>query len=787
MALHLSRRQALASGGDPGRAFGWWYFGTLVGLTLLTLGAHTLIGRVADVAIGGSEAIMIAGREHTLSQRVAVHAIAYVTGPVGGRQVAQDELSESIGEMRLQHDQLLEESAGPSMAATSRGLDELYYGTDGLDLWVHQYLELAQTIVDDPDITPGDPRVHALVVQASADGPTTLLGRLEATEALYQQRTAGAVVHAQRVADIMLGVTLLLLALEAVFVLRPMIQQLRRRNQQLNSSRHRLQSILDNALVGVLAVTHDGLIVDSNRGARVMLGRTQSDLDQTRLGDLAIDADGREVVAEALAAAGRGLQHEVHDFRLRARGGSLNVRMGVGGNTSDELITVVFSDITEQRRVERQLSHAARHDKLTGLPNRTMFMERVQDAIDHSTADALPVIVQLDIDDFKTVVDSLGHAVGDEALRRLAAELTRGLRSDDTVARLSGDEFAVLATDVDPGDAGAIGLLTDRIQAAVLAIQSASGHDLRLTASLGVAVSNGHDTADHVLRQADTATYEAKRCGKNQWRMFRPELQHDAIRRLELRTDLDRALADDQLALAYQPIVELATGRAVGAESLLRWPHPVQGFIPPGEFIPVAENTGQIRALGHWVLNRAAAEMPEAVAASGNPDFYMSVNVSAQQLAEADFVSRVETTFGPLLGSHRLVIELTETSLSADPDQAIATLTAVRRLGALVALDDFGTGYSSMATLSNFPIDLVKLDRSFVTGLHASERRRAMVAAVLDLARALGFKVIAEGIENEVERNTLVDLGCRYGQGYLFAKPGSIADLAAYRRPVGGS
>ncbi|MFV0257924.1 MAG: putative bifunctional diguanylate cyclase/phosphodiesterase [Acidimicrobiales bacterium] len=751
---------------------------------LLSIGANTLISRLTEIATDGTIAIAASGREHMLSQRVALHAATYASAPVGERQVEHDRLNGTITDMLDEHRMVLDQSPG-SAFSTDRALHDLYYGSGRLDFQVHRYVQLAQEIANDPVVTDDDPRLLALVEMASGPGPNSLPGRLDEATDLYRQGTTTAVIRAEQAADIILGITLFVLALEAVFVLRPMTRQLRRRNQQLTTSRHRLQSILDNALVGVVAVTHDGVIVDSNRGAQTMLGRTQGGLNELRLDDLADDAQGREVLAEALAAAAAGQGNEIPDFRLRARDGALNVRMGLNGQVDQGLVTVVISDITEQRRVERQLGHAARHDKLTGLPNRSTFLDRVQEAIDRAGPRSQPVIIQLDIDDFKTVVDSLGHTVGDEALRHLADELTGRVRSGDTVARLSGDEFAVLAAGIDPDDVDAIGLLAARIQDAVLATRAAAGHSLSLTASLGVAVSNGRDSADHLLRQADTATYEAKRRGKNQWRMFHPELQHHAMRRLELRTDLDRTMADNQLVLVYQPIVELVTGRAVGVETLLRWPHPVQGFIPPGEFIPVAESTGQIRALGHWILNRAADEMPEVVAAAGRPDFYVSVNVSAQQLAEADFVAQVEAAFGHLLPTHRLVIELTETSLSTDPDQAIEVLNAVRALGARIALDDFGTGYSSMATLSDFPIDVLKLDRSFVTELHTSGGRRAMVAAVVDLARALDFDVIAEGIENEIERRTLVDLGCRYGQGYLFAKPGSIADLATYRAPVG--
>ena len=381
-------------------------------------------------------------------------------------------------------------------------------------------------------------------------------------------------------------------------------------------------------------------------------------------------------------------------------------------------------------------------------------------------------MIFLDLDDFKTINDSLGHAAGDEVLVEVARRLDESIRGADTAARFGGDEFAVLLEDVEHSQEAADA--AERILEA-LAVPLLAGHkEITLRCSLGISVAE-HDAradADEMIRDADAAMYIAKRDGKGGYRLFEPAMHEGVLARLELRTDLQRALATEQLELHYQPVVRLEDGAVTGVEALLRWRHPERGLIPPDSFIPIAEETGLIVPIGRWVLRegcRHARRVLGAIDPLQQPS--MSINLSLKQIQQSDIVADVRDALTESgLEPHCLTLEITETVLMADTDLAVERLHALKELGVRLALDDFGTGYSSLSYLSRFPVDILKMDRSF---LHegATPDTSGLATAVVALGATLDLEVVAEGIEFPEQWHTLRDLGCELGQGFYFARP----------------
>jgi diguanylate cyclase (GGDEF)-like protein/PAS domain S-box-containing protein len=429
----------------------------------------------------------------------------------------------------------------------------------------------------------------------------------------------------------------------------------------------------------------------------------------------------------------------------------------------------VIVDITRRKSLEDELTRQASEDGLTGLANRTRLRARMERALDAPPAGTTPAVLLIDLDDFKRVNDSLGHAAGDRLLELAADRLLGATRGSDTVARLGGDEFAVLLGVRAPGE---ITLVADRIVAALSSPFEVDGRDIRVSASVGVAVADAGESPDDLLRNADLALYRAKGAGKGRHAAFAPEMHRAAISRLELEAELRWAIANDELLLHYQPIMDLATGRVSSAEALVRWQHPERGLVPPAEFVPLAEATDLVLPLGRWVLQtacRAAAAWPRAAGADGVP---VSVNVSGRQLQRPGFVEDVaEALRASGLPARRLVLEVTESVLLADLDTALKRLEALRALGVRVALDDFGTGYSSLAYLQRLPVDVLKIDRTFTADVTAGGKRAALARAVVTLADTLGLRTVAEGVETDEQDAELRTLGCDYGQGYLYARP----------------
>jgi diguanylate cyclase (GGDEF)-like protein len=428
-----------------------------------------------------------------------------------------------------------------------------------------------------------------------------------------------------------------------------------------------------------------------------------------------------------------------------------------------------LEDITERRRAEQQVTHLAHYDALTELPNRVLF----RDQLEHEIKNVLPgqqlAVLYLDIDEFKSVNDSLGHRIGDELLKSVAVSLRGCVKAKDVVARLGGDEFAIIQTEVE-ASADIIDLVA-RIYRAIREPYECLGHQVTTDASIGIAFAPKNDTdLDQILQNADLAMYDAKAAGRRTYRFFEPEMDERVKARGILEMDLRQAIIDGGFEVYYQPIVDLQSNQISGCEALLRWHHPRRGMISPAEFIPVAEQTGLINQLGEWVLTTACAE-----AARWPNNIRLAVNVSPVQFRNDTLVLKVVAALAASgLSAGRLELEITEAVLICDDEAALAILHQLRTLGVRIALDDFGTGYSSLSYLQRFPFDKIKIDRSFVTGIAEPGGSSSIIQAVMVIAAARNMTTTAEGVETEQQKALLRALGCTEMQGYLFS-PAKVA------------
>ncbi|HYA72847.1 MAG TPA: EAL domain-containing protein [Roseiarcus sp.] len=448
-------------------------------------------------------------------------------------------------------------------------------------------------------------------------------------------------------------------------------------------------------------------------------------------------------------------------------------------NTYRDLHQAIFQQIAnqlsvviEKSRVFQQISHTAHHDALTGLPNRTLFFERLEQALESVQSGERLAVLCLDLDHFKRVNDTLGHSIGDQLLEGVADRLRDCVGSAGAVARLGGDEFAVIMASLDlPSDAAA---LATRIGETIRAPFHLDGHEIAADVSIGISLAPNYSSeSQELLRMADVALYEAKNNGRGSYRFFRADMNERVHARLQLERDLRRALADGEFELHYQPVVNLRNDRIVALEALARWRHPDRGLIPPSEFIPVAEDTGLIAALGEWALRTACAE-----AAKWPDDVRVAVNVSTIQLSDKSLVGAVADAMrAARLKPGRLEIEVTESVFIENTAAILATLKELLDYGVTTAIDDFGTGFSSLSYLLTFPFRRIKIDRAFIAGLPDKKESRAIVRAVSQLARSLDIGVTAEGVETEQQLRYVRILGCTEMQGYLFSRPRPAAEL----------
>ena len=539
----------------------------------------------------------------------------------------------------------------------------------------------------------------------------------------------------------------------------------------------RFQTLVQHSSDAILVVDASGRIDYASPSATRVL-REQRGLEQRLLADL-VTVNDRPRIAQILLAVG---STQTVEFSVTSARGDLEVEAACTNLLdNDDIRGIVFNirDISERKRFERELAHQAFHDELTGLANRALFQDRVEHALERVRRGSSIAVLFVDVDDFKTVNDTLGHHIGDRLIRTVADRITANARPVDTAARLGGDEFAVLVEDdgeIDPLQ------VAERLLQTIGAPISIDGNDLKVTASVGIARAQMDDavSVDDLLRNADLAMYSAKANGNGTCRLFEPEMHLALLSRLEAKRDLRLAIERGEFELHYQPIVDLATEAFVSLEALIRWKHPVHGLVLPDAFIPLAEETGAIVAIGNWVLQEACAEAARLQHLAGPAAPTVSVNISGRQLQEPELVGDVLNALHEAgLAPERLILEITETVMISDVDLALSRLHELHECGVQLAVDDFGSGYSSLNYIRRFPIDFLKIDRAFTADATESAEVAALTETILDLARILGVTAVAEGIERPDQLDKLRELGCELGQGYLFMKPVDAAAIEA--------
>jgi diguanylate cyclase (GGDEF)-like protein/PAS domain S-box-containing protein len=566
---------------------------------------------------------------------------------------------------------------------------------------------------------------------------------------------------------------------EAGFVLVGQdVTGLKQAEEALTEQSSLFRLLANNASDLVMLHEPDGRVLYASPSCTGLLGFTQEELEGRDLYQIGHSDDWGQIQA-SLGAAASGHQQRLN-LRLRTANGEFlwfETLLRPIADASGRMGQLQSSsrDISERRAFEVQLEHQALHEPLTGLPNRTLFMDRVDQAITRGKREGTSVAVMfLDLDRFKVVNDSMGHAVGDRLIAAVAHRIKDTVRTADTVARIGGDEFGILLEfNISRQDAQ---LVADRILKQLEPPFTMAGTEMFISASIGIAFSTPEtETPEDLLRYADVAMYRAKDDGSGRYRIYDPEIDARATRRLEIETELRRALEQDELIVHYQPLVSLHSGRVSGVEALVRWEHPERGRIGPDEFIPLAEETGLIVPLGYWVIRRACEDRKLfEVAGTHAGSILISVNLSTRQFEQPDLEDQirrilVDTDTDP----DRLQLEVTESELM----QSSGRIQDLKTVGIRVAIDDFGTGYSSLSYLRNLRVDSLKIDRSFVDGLGKNREDTAIVQTVVTLADSLELDVTAEGVEDEDQLSTLRELGCDTVQGYFFARPTPASEI----------
>ena len=546
----------------------------------------------------------------------------------------------------------------------------------------------------------------------------------------------------------------------------------RDRERDLRQAEAQFRSTFDDAAVGMAIVGLDGRWLRVNEALAQLVGYPREALVGQGFRDLSLEEDlPQDLAVLAELVAGESSVYHAEKRYRRSDGELVWVALTVscvndGAGRPLHLISQM-QDITDRKLAERRLAERALQDPLTRLPNRLLFLDRVQVALRRLERTEAPVAVFfIDLDRFKLVNDSLGHSTGDRMLIEAGARMRRALRPADTVSRFGGDEFTVLCENIDEQEAQAV---AQRIQASLTQPFQIGGHELFATASIGVSIARDVRTAaEAMLRDADAAMYRAKKEGRGRCVVFNGGMHRDATEQLMLENDLRRAVERDELRLVYQPLVKLESGRIYGVEALLRWAHPTRGLLAPGQFIDLAEETGLIVQIGHWVL--AEAFRQARVWHDAGLDLLVSVNISPRQLLEPTLAQAVWQSLGSSgVAPERICLELTE---SAAVGAGVAALNELKALGVSLALDDFGTGFSSLDQMRRLPpVDALKIDRSFVEELGGTRADAAIAGAILGIASALGLSAVAEGIEDESQVRALREIGCELGQGFFFSRP----------------
>jgi diguanylate cyclase (GGDEF)-like protein/PAS domain S-box-containing protein len=563
--------------------------------------------------------------------------------------------------------------------------------------------------------------------------------------------------------------------------LQQALERMRGRLRQSTVNKSYLHSVLNSMTDAVFVTSPDGVIKVANAAACKLLGFSEEELLGRSI--LAVLEERERADFDLVQAA-----QETRETLVRTRSGQ-TIPVSITGSRIDsddpqfQGNIFVARNITDRKRAERRIRYLARYDALTKIPNRMQFHHVLQQTIARALRSGQVVaVLYLDMDRFKEVNDTFGHGAGDRVLEVLAERLTRAVPRETVVGRLAGDEFA-LFVDALPADADNRGPIAQLARALLTEVSrpfQLNQHEVFLTASVGIAFCpRDAENVIDLIRNADAAMYYSKQNGGNTFAFYSPEMNAAAVERLMLKSKLRRALERDELEIRYQPKVDLRTGRLSGAEALLRWRLPGHGDIPPSQFIPLAEETNLILDIGEWVLNRVCLDYRQMQAQGGDPG-RISLNLSLKQLRQASFILRCRSVFRRHhVSPTAFELEITETTLMADPQRTVRLLDELYAMGLHLSIDDFGTGYSSLSALQQFPIGTLKIDQSFVRDATEDAGDATIVRTIIEMGRSLGMEVIAEGVESQSQLQFLRTNGCHYGQGRLFGEASSVEDLLA--------
>jgi len=619
-------------------------------------------------------------------------------------------------------------------------------------------------------VSPVDGENRLAAARALSEFPLLVIATTTVATALADWRAQA------RLLVVAAGLVALAIAVTLMLIVRKLSRQHQNSERRLALEKERLDTAVNNMTQGLLLYDANARIVLCNQRYLEMYNLSSDmvkpgchfrDLIAHRKATGSFGGNVDEFVANVLrnVAEKRATNSVVETADGRAIQ-IVNRPLASGGWVATQ------EDITERRRAEKQITHLAHYDVLTDLPNRALFRSRMEQELERTKRGEQLAVLYIDIDEFKSVNDSLGHPAGDELLKAVASRLQACIRETDFVARLGGDEFAIVQTGI--GQPDDVVDLVKRIYAAIREPYECLGHRIATDASIGIALapSDGSDL-DQLLKSADLAMYGAKADGRRTYRFFEPGMDARVKARRTLELDLRQALAEGGFELHYQPVIDCETGGIAGCEALLRWNHPVRGMISPAEFIPVAEDTGLICEIGDWVIATACAE-----AVNWPPHVKLAVNVSPVQFRSHGFSLKVANALVVTgLSAKRLELEITEAVLIRDDDAALAMLQHLRAIGVRIALDDFGTGYSSLSYLQRFPFDKIKIDRCFVNDIAEARGSSTIVQAVINIAKARDMTTTAEGVETEAQKQALIAFGCTEMQGYLFSPARPVAEI----------